>query len=463
MFNFIRVRVHKEDKYMRSLALAVCIAVLLAPNVLGKNIALGTDYFSTAFGTKVDFGPPIGIVYFKGGAPCAGTADTMVERQAEAVVPPGGGTAPPIPIQIVCLSLRSISPVSIGGTFYNVFVKLDPAHLADDTGTMTISESADFKVGTFNSSLNVYFEADLVPMSSGPSFSVFGHEIFTTNSGGALWARGYPRGTFLVIGPVGDQAANKHTEPGPDIEDIFPVGIFNESHLLNSHRVHLCKTDLDADDGERVELGTDYYATQSGTHINFGAGIGDVQFTGRPIVGTADTVIQRRLDAIVSPGGTATIPIQMVGLSLQSTHPVQIGATSYNVFVVLDPAHLADDKGHMIISENAGGAGGSFRFYVSVFYEAHFVPVSGGTGFSVFHLLRFRKSGTIWRSTPPGGIMIVHGPDNGSSAEEFANLHSGLGPNEKDFFPVGVFDECVTRITGGCNSADHRIRLAPTP
>jgi hypothetical protein len=153
----------------------------------------------------------------------------------------------------------------------------------------------------------------------------------------------------------------------------------------------------------------------------------------------------------------------MVGLSLQSTAPVQIGATFYNVFVELDPAHLAQDTGHMIISENVAGTGGRFRFNLIVFYEADFVPVSGGTGFSLFNQLRFRKSGTRWSSTPPGGIMIVPGPDDGSSAEEFANLHSGLGPNEKDFFPVGVFDECATRNTGGCGSADHRIRLAPMP
>src|SRR6266481_3111089 len=228
---------------MRSLALAVCIVVLLVPNALGKNIALGTDYFSTAFGTKVDFGPAIGIVYFKGGPPCAGTADTTVERQADAVVSPGG-TAAPIPIQIVCLSLQSISPVSMGGTFYNVFVKLDPANLSHDTGTMTISENIDVIGGTFTSSLAVYFEADFVPVSSGPSFPVFGHQTFTNP--GAPWARATPRGTCLVTGPVGDQAANKHTHLGANEEDFFIVKILTESHLLNSHLVHRCKTDLDA-------------------------------------------------------------------------------------------------------------------------------------------------------------------------------------------------------------------------
>ena len=443
---------------MRSLAFAVCIAVLLAPNAVGKNIALGTDYFSTAFGTKFDFGPPIGIVYFEGGPPCAGSADTMVERQADAIVSPGG-TASPIPLQVRCLSLRTISPVQLGGTPYNVSVKLDPAHLADDTGTMTISENTDVISGSFTSSLNVFFEADFVPVSGGMNFSVFGHTTFTNP--GSPWARAFVRGAFLVTGPVGDQAANRHTNLGPNRQDFFIVSILNETHLLNSHRVHQCKTDLV---GGNVALGTDYYATQSGSHINFGPGIGDVQFKGLPIVGTADTVIKRLRDAIVSPGGTAApIPVQLVGLSLQSTAPVQVGTTFYNVFVELDPDHTAEDIGHMIISENAGGTGGTFHFGLTLFYEADFVPVSGGTGgFSVFNQLTFRQSGTTWSSTPPGGIMIVPGPDDGSSADELANLHTGLDPNEEDFFPLGVFDECVTG-TGGCNSANHRIALAPMP
>ena len=446
---------------MRSLMFAICILVLLVPNAVGKDIVLGTDYFSTEFGTKFDFGPPIGIVYFEGGPPCSGSADTMVERQADAIVSPGG-TASPIPIQVHCLSLQTISPVQLGGTFYNVFVKLDPSHLADDTGTMTVSEDTNVIGGTFTSSLNVFFEADFVPVSSGTGFPVFGHTTFANP--GSPWARSFNRGACLVKGPVGDQSANRHTHLGPNKQDFFIVKVLTEEQLLNSHRVHQCKTDLDEADGGNVEKGTDYYATQSGTHINFGPGIGDVQFEGLPIVGRADTVIRRRRDAIVSPGGTAApILVQMVGLSLQSTAPVLIGTTFYNVFVGLDPAHTAQDTGRMVISENGAGTGGTFLFGLTVFYEADFVPVGGGTGFSVFNRLKFRKSGTTWSSTPPGGIMIVPGPDDGSSAEELANLHSGLDPNEKDFFPLGVFDECATGATGGCNSANHRLALAPMP
>jgi hypothetical protein len=58
--------------------------------------------------------------------------------------------------------------------------------------------------------------------------------------------------------------------------------------------------------------------------------------------------------------------------------------------------------------------------------------------------------------------MIVTGPDDGSSADALANLHTGLGPDEVDFFPLGVFDECATG-KAGCSSADHKLALAPMP
>jgi len=54
---------------------------------------------------------------------------------------------------------------------------------------------------------------------------------------------------------------------------------------------------------------------------------GDVSFKGVPIgVGTADTVVQRQMDASLPPPfpSSATIPIELVQLSLASTQPISV-------------------------------------------------------------------------------------------------------------------------------------------
>src|SRR5262249_51221379 len=76
--------------------------------------------------------------------------------------------------------------------------------------------------------------------------------------------------------------------------------------------------------------------------LDFGAGIGVVGFIGRPIspsnMGTTDTIVQRKADAILPVvGSSATIPIEMVALSLQSARPVNVGGSFFDVFVHLTP------------------------------------------------------------------------------------------------------------------------------
>src|SRR2546423_7582379 len=104
--------------------------------------------------------------------------------------------------------------------------------------------------------------------------------------------------------------------------------------------------------------------------------------------GTHDPFVERRAIASVPPGGVGdTIPIKLVALSLQSTSPVDVGGTFFNVFVTLDPTKLSKNTGFMTILENAPGTGGTFSSIFTVFFQAKFVPVGGGTGFSVFSSL----------------------------------------------------------------------------
>src|SRR5712691_2724055 len=135
------------------------------PIVTSPTVALGTDYFQTQPGTFFNFGPGIGIVNFVGLPIGPLSTDIIIQRQADATI---NGNA--IPIQIVALSLRSTQPVIFNGVLYNVFVTLDPAHLAQDTGTLTVHGT--LAGGTFDSTLNVFFLAKFVPIGGGQGFTV---------------------------------------------------------------------------------------------------------------------------------------------------------------------------------------------------------------------------------------------------------------------------------------------------
>ena len=213
-----------------------------------------------------------------------------------------------------------------------------------------------------------------------------------------------------------------------------------------------------------VALGSDYFATQPGTHFNFGGGIGDVNLLGLPIGPfNTDTIIQRRADAVL---GGAAIPIQMVALSLKSAAPVNVGGSFFDVFITLDPANLANDTGTMSIAGNTT-AGGTFSSALNVFFQAHFAPTGAGSAFDVFNQVNLTSSGTAWGPTAPAGAVIVNGPDDGTTPDQQANKHSGLictvvtGACEVDFF-LPTSGTSLTESTSTGNEA-HIVRVAVTP
>lgn len=122
-------------------------------------VALGTDYFETTPGTFADL-PGIGMVDLKGDPFGPGMTDTIVERQSDATI-----NGPSVPLQITGLQLQSVAPVTVRSYSGAIFISLDPSKLADDTGTMTISGS--LLGGTFNTSLDVYFDICTAPGTAG--------------------------------------------------------------------------------------------------------------------------------------------------------------------------------------------------------------------------------------------------------------------------------------------------------
>jgi hypothetical protein len=178
-----------------------------------------------------------------------------------------------------------------------------------------------------------------------------------------------------------------------------------------------------------VLLGTDYFQTV-GEAVDSLPGIGPVTFVGNRIgPGSTDTIVQRLEDADLS-SGMDTIPIQMTALSLKTKkhEPVAVGGSFFDVFVTLDPNHLADSVGDMTILGDV--TGGTWESNLAVFFQAHFQERGGGLTFDVFDVLRLSSTGGTWGPTPPFGAVIVEGP----VGDQAANQHFGLSPDQTDFW-----------------------------
>jgi hypothetical protein len=185
---------------------------------------------------------------------------------------------------------------------------------------------------------------------------------------------------------------------------------------------------------DTVVLGSDYLRTLAGTSFNFGAPIGSVDFKGFPIgPGNTDTIVQRTSDVTINDPAGGTLKI--VALSLVSAAPVPLlGAP---VYISLDPNHLADDTGQIWINGSAA-TGGAFSSTFHLYFDVCTAPGVKGvgcgsgnllfSGYKIFDTL----PGSTWLPTPPLGAVIVSGP----VGDQWANLHSGLNPDQSDFWPA---------------------------
>jgi hypothetical protein len=218
----------------RFLLIATAVSTVLmsvysaAPSIAATiDVALGSDYSQTTSASLVLSG--IGTVNLVGNPIGPGNTDTIIQRQQDATI---GGLA--IPIQMTALSLMSVAPVNIGGSFFDVFVALDSSKLSMDTGTLSVTGS--LLGGTFTSSLSVFYDARFVPVTTGSQPDVFGS--LALSNPGAAWFPTPSAGQVLVSGldcdPVlvactpaqlaADQAANNHSGLAADEVDFFTPG-----------------------------------------------------------------------------------------------------------------------------------------------------------------------------------------------------------------------------------------------
>lgn len=194
---------------------------------------------------------------------------------------------------------------------------------------------------------------------------------------------------------------------------------------------------------QTVEAGTDLWATASPVTLNIG-GVGPVDFCGAPPVdptvwglppgtdtGNADTVVRRPFDGDLT-GGSATIPIEIVELSLMSCAPITVdfggGPTLWDVDVSL--SSLGPSQGAIIVQ--GGLSGGTFDSTFVVRPLFTFTEVGNPLVNHVIdgQQLVFWAHNVPWSPVPPPGALLIPGP----FGDPRVNFHVGAPPGNMDFF-----------------------------
>lgn len=132
-----------------------------------------------------------------------------------------------------------------------------------------------------------------------------------------------------------------------------------------------------------------------------------IPLQGLPIApGGTDTIVQRKGTAVLPVDGSSdTIPIEIVALSLVSTHPIELGPLSFfDVFVTLDLN--IPSQGQMIITRNSP-TGGRFDSFFDVFVEITLDPILPGPNQTIPMHFKLTSDDTPWsNSGDPNGFRI---------------------------------------------------------
>lgn len=188
-----------------------------------------------------------------------------------------------------------------------------------------------------------------------------------------------------------------------------------------------------------VEPGFDLFATQPGTTFMGapfqGVPLGTFNFGGtigvKP-VGDTDTIVQRLAPASAPtpPGGSSTIPIELVSLSLVSVNPINLGAGTNFYYITLQSQRGGPTSpGQMAINFDSGNGGGTFDSFFDVFFDVREGALNGPIVASADAQLT--NSGANWDRTPPPGAVTIPG----------VNINLNGRDNTGDFWPIGPFSE----------------------
>lgn len=227
--------------HLRALPLiAVCMLLATWSQAWADPINPGFDYLTTP-PSSVSLMTPFGPVLLSGHGIGGTSIDTIVQRHSGL---PSGGTGV-IDAEIVALSLISVTPVEITGSFFDVFVTinkgglwpgiLQPDPLPASIGQITITSHVDSPApggGTFDSFFDVF--ADLVFVEVGGPSNILSTPLppDQLRSFGSSWTHGgttEAMGGFRPDGPIVHSGPHPQTNPG---DPPFPRPIPEPASLL---------------------------------------------------------------------------------------------------------------------------------------------------------------------------------------------------------------------------------------
>ena len=225
-------------KTLRMLVAVLFVAIVVVANfntASATEIFPGFDLFATAPSppnpqTFVDLtipsGGAVGIVPLEGNAFGPGDTDTIVERITGSGPPFNVGDVAVIDIELVALSLRSVAPIDIGGTLFDMDVISGSllGEPANPLGQMTVTHG-DPDGGTFITDfLPIDYKTTFTEVGNPlNTFDVFGNILFTNTNGdwshspGPMDQHGGPHlggGLHAGIDPIsGEKRRMDHVNP----------------------------------------------------------------------------------------------------------------------------------------------------------------------------------------------------------------------------------------------------------
>gem|GEM_PF-5763416 len=202
---------------------------------------------------------------------------------------------------------------------------------------------------------------------------------------------------------------------------------------------------------------------------------GRIEMQGAPLnteppglVQPADTIVQRLAAAEVPPGGAATVPVQIVALSLASSQPMVVVYEDGRFEPWAVRAHLSavatQEVGMMMLQADSCGLGGTFTAILPVRPRLVFTRLSDGTERVLdFGLepnlppLQFQTLNGHWLNFDPGIFNLVSAPaglwvdHDGNPFTPPVGPLPGTSPN---FFP-GLR---ALRCAPGCDPPDRVVK-----